>query len=174
MPTTPETLATAGFVIGLVAHDYDTAMNAIDRALLINGTSVYALGWGAVILGHAGQAEQGVEYGERALRLSPLDPGIGHRIHRARHRALHCRNWEGVLAACGKAIQAMPRFRPPLPPGGSPVRARPRRGGHERRPAWARTGARLHGLRLGSGRPAGQAMPKFGFGDTLRQLGLPE
>src|ERR1700738_1892831 len=38
-----------------------------------------------------------------------------------------------------------------FPAGGSPVRARPRRGGHERRPARARTGARLHGLRLRSG-----------------------
>ena len=105
-----ETLATAGFVIGLVAHDYDTAMNAIDRALLINGTSVYALGWGAVILGHAGRAEQGVEYGERALRLSPLDPGIGHQYTGLGIAHCAARNWEGVLAACGKAIQAMPRF----------------------------------------------------------------
>ena len=105
-----ETLATAGFVIGLVAHDYDTAMNAIDRALLINATSAYALGWGAVILGHAGRAEQGVEYAERALRLSPLDPGIGHHYIGLGIAYCAARNWEGVVAACGRAIQAMPRF----------------------------------------------------------------
>jgi adenylate cyclase len=105
-----ETLATAGFVIGLVAHDYDTAMNAIDRALLINSTSAYALGWGANILGHAGRAEQGVEYAERALRLSPLDPGIGHQYGGLGIAYCAARNWQGVVAACGKAIQAMPRF----------------------------------------------------------------
>jgi adenylate cyclase len=44
-----ETLAVAGFAIGLVAHDYETAMNAIERALQINGTSVEALRLGAVI-----------------------------------------------------------------------------------------------------------------------------
>ena len=38
------TLATAGFVIGLVEHDYEAAMNAIDRALVLNGSSALALG----------------------------------------------------------------------------------------------------------------------------------
>jgi adenylate cyclase len=37
------TLATAGFVIGLVDHDYDTAMNAIDRGLAITPSSALAL-----------------------------------------------------------------------------------------------------------------------------------
>jgi adenylate cyclase len=105
-----ETLVNAGFAIGLVAHDYDTAMNAINRALLINGTSAYALGMGATILGHAGHAERAVEYAERALRFSPLDPWIA-----TAYIALgiaHCAagNWEGVVSACGKAIEANPRF----------------------------------------------------------------
>jgi TolB-like protein/class 3 adenylate cyclase len=105
-----ETLANAGFAIGLVAHDYDTAMNAIDRALQINATSAYALNLGATILGHAGRAERAVEYAERALRFSPLDPWIAHS-----YTALgiaHCPagNWEAVASACGKAIQANPRF----------------------------------------------------------------
>jgi adenylate cyclase len=105
-----ETLATAGFAIGLVAHDYETAMNAIDRGLQINGTSAYALGLGATILGHAGRVEEAVEYAERALRFSPLDPwiatpyvGLG---------IAHCAagNWEAAASACGKAIEANPRF----------------------------------------------------------------
>jgi adenylate cyclase len=109
-----ETLANAGFAIGLVAHDYDTAMNAIDRALQINGTSAYALNLGATILGHAGRAERAVEYAERALRFSPLDPWIAHSY--AALGIAHCpaSNWEGVAAACGKAIQANPRFSLPL------------------------------------------------------------
>jgi adenylate cyclase len=105
-----QTLATAGFAIGLVAHDYDTAMNAIDRALQINATSAQALLLGATILGHAGRAEQAIEYAERALRFSPLDPWIAHA-----YTALgiaHCSagNWEAVVSACGKAIEANPRF----------------------------------------------------------------
>jgi adenylate cyclase len=105
-----ETLSTAGFAIGLVAHDYDTAMNAINRALQINGTSAYVLAQGATILGHAGNAERAVEYAERALRFSPLHPWIGHSY--AALGIAHCPagNWEGVASACGKAIEANPRF----------------------------------------------------------------
>ena len=43
------TLATAGFCIGLIAHDYETAMNAIDNALALTGASGLALSLGAVI-----------------------------------------------------------------------------------------------------------------------------
>ena len=51
-------------------------MNAIDRALQMNATSAEVLRLGANILGHAGHAERAVEYAERALRFSPLDPWI--------------------------------------------------------------------------------------------------
>jgi adenylate cyclase len=105
-----ETLATAGFAIGLVTHDYETAMNAIERALKINATSVLALVFGAVILGHAGHAERAVEYAERALRFSPLDPWIANSY--VALGIAHCAasNWEAAASACGKAIEANPRF----------------------------------------------------------------
>jgi len=67
------TLATAGFVIGLVDHDYDTAMNAIDRGLAITPSSALALSLGSVILGHAGRTAEAIDYAERALRWCPLD-----------------------------------------------------------------------------------------------------
>ena len=51
----PTTLATAGFVIGLVEYGYQIAMNAIDDALALNGSSTLALGLGATILAHDGQ-----------------------------------------------------------------------------------------------------------------------
>ena len=169
-----ETLATAGFVIGLVAHDYDTAMNAIDRALLINATSAYALGWGAVILGHAGRAEQGVEYAERALRLSPLDPGIGHHYIGLGIAYCAARNWEGVVAACGRAIQAMPRFSlsyflqaAALSELGRVAEAKSvARRGLELEPGFTVSGF----VRAHTGRPEIWEP----IGDELRRLGLPE
>jgi TolB-like protein/class 3 adenylate cyclase/Flp pilus assembly protein TadD len=109
-----ETLTAAGFAIGLVAHDYDTAMNAIDRALLINSTSAEALRLGAVILGHAGNSERAVEYAEQALRFSPLDPWISHSYNALGIAHCSAGNWEAVASACGKAIQANPRFSLPL------------------------------------------------------------
>ena len=104
------TLATAGFVIGLVDHDYETAMNAIDRGLALTPSSALALSLGSVILGHAGRTAEAIDYAERALRWCPLDrtvhlPYVGLGI-------AYCaaRDWEAAIPACGKAEQANPRF----------------------------------------------------------------
>ena len=109
-PDDSRTLATAGFAIGLVAHDYETAMNAIDRALELTSASAWAFGLGAVILGHAGQTARAIEYAERAIRFSPLDREIGHAYIGL--AIAHCAagNWEEAIAACGKTAQASPRF----------------------------------------------------------------
>ena len=110
----PTTLATAGFVIGLVEHDYQTAMNAIDHALALNGSSTLALGLGATILAHDGQITRAIEFGERALRLSPHDLlaylpltalGIAH---------LAAGRFEEAAAACNKACQSNPHFSFPV------------------------------------------------------------
>jgi TolB-like protein/class 3 adenylate cyclase len=66
-------LATAGFCIGLIAHDYRTAMEVIDRALTLTAASALGLSFGSIILGHAGDAARAIDYGERALRISPPD-----------------------------------------------------------------------------------------------------
>ena len=110
----PTTLATAGFVIGLVEHDYQTAMNAIDHALALNGSSTLALGLGATILAHDGQTARAIEFGERALRLSAHDLmaylpltalGIAH---------LAAGRFEEAAAACNKACQSNPHFSFPV------------------------------------------------------------
>jgi adenylate cyclase len=108
----PTTLATAGFVIGLIEHDYETAMNAIEHALALNGSSALALGLGATILAHAGKTAEAIAYGERALRLSPHDPTIY--LPLTALGIAHCAagNFEEAAAACNKAAQANPRFSP--------------------------------------------------------------
>ena len=67
------TLATAGFCIGLIAHDYTTAMEVIDRGLTLAASSALGLSFGSVILGHAGEADCAIDYAERALHSGPLD-----------------------------------------------------------------------------------------------------
>ena len=57
-------------------HSPKTAMNAIDRALALNGSSALALALGSTILAHAGRTSQAIAYAERALRLSLHDPTI--------------------------------------------------------------------------------------------------
>jgi adenylate cyclase len=67
------TLATAGFCIGLIAHDYTTAIEVIDRGLTLAASSALGLSFGSVILGHAGEADRAIAYAERALRSGPRD-----------------------------------------------------------------------------------------------------
>jgi adenylate cyclase len=108
------TLATAGFVIGLVEHDYETAMNAIDHALALNGSSALALGLGSTILAHDGRVEQAIEYGERALRLSPHDPTAYVQFTALAIAHLAAGRFEQAAAACNKASQSNPRFSFPV------------------------------------------------------------
>ena len=108
------TLATAGFVIGLVEHDYETAMNAIDHALTLNGSSALALALGSTILAHDGRITQAIEYGERALRLSPHDPTVYLQLTALGIAQLAAGRFEEAAAVCNKACQSNPRFSFPV------------------------------------------------------------
>jgi len=168
------TLATAGFVIGLVDHDYETAMNAIDRGLALTPSSALALSLGSVILGHAGRTGEAVDYAERALRWCPLDrtvylPYVGLGI-------AHCAaaNWEAAISTCGKAEQANPRFSLPyflraaaLSRLGRIEEAKvPAQRGLELEPGFTVSGfVRAHTGRADIWEP---------IGDALRRLDLPE
>ena len=103
-------LALAGFVIGLLEHDHATASDAFEAALSLSPSSAFSYHLGSVIAGWAGNAERAIEWGERALRLSPFDPlsylaydsiAIGH-FQRGRY--------VDAVNAARKAIQFNPGF----------------------------------------------------------------
>ena len=68
-------MAAAGFVLLMVGRDYDAGLSTIDRALSINPNtapiSMFA-GWAN---NFAGKSDVALSCFERALRLSPTDPG---------------------------------------------------------------------------------------------------
>jgi adenylate cyclase len=168
------TLATAGFVIGLVDHDYDTAMNAIDRGLAMTPSSALALSLGSVILGHAGRTAEAINYAERALRWCPLDrtvslPYVGLGI-----AYIAAADWEAAIPACGKCEQANPRFSLPYflraaalsQLGRIEEAIVPAQRGLELEPGFTVAGfVRAH---------TGRAEIWEPIGDALRRLGLPE
>jgi len=103
-------LATAGFCIGLIAHDYRTAMEVIDRALTLTAASALGLSFGSIILGHAGDAARAIEYGERALRVSPPD-FMTYLCYAGLVLAHYVAGDDDASAAAGsRAAQANPRF----------------------------------------------------------------
>lgn len=67
-------LATGGFVLGMVAHDRAAARQALEAALVISPSCSIAYNFGSVVLTFDGDTERSVEWGERAVRLSPFDP----------------------------------------------------------------------------------------------------
>ncbi len=67
-------LALGGFAIGLVAHDREAARRAFEAALALSPSCSLAYGFGSVVMATGGDADRGIEWGERALRLSPFDP----------------------------------------------------------------------------------------------------
>jgi adenylate cyclase len=104
------TLVTAGFCIGLIAHDYTTAMDVIDRGLTLAASSALGLSFGSVILGHAGEADRAIDYAERALRASPPD-FMTYLSYAGLALAQYVAgNFTESAAAGSRAAQANPRF----------------------------------------------------------------
>jgi adenylate cyclase len=66
-------LALAAFTIAMVEHDRVTAFETFERALSLSPSSAVSLFLGCIALAYAGEAERAIDWGERALRLSPID-----------------------------------------------------------------------------------------------------
>ncbi|HEX6121079.1 MAG TPA: adenylate/guanylate cyclase domain-containing protein [Dongiaceae bacterium] len=67
-------LSLGGFGMGMVAHDREAARQAFEAALALSPSCALAYIFGSVVSALAGDADRGIEWGERALRLSPFDP----------------------------------------------------------------------------------------------------
>jgi tetratricopeptide (TPR) repeat protein len=67
-------LTFAGFSIGMDGHDRAAAFTALEAALAISPSSALTYILGSVMLAWGGEAERAIEWSERGVRLSPLDP----------------------------------------------------------------------------------------------------
>ncbi len=66
-------LTFAGFSLGMDAHDRSAAFAAFNAALALSPSTALAFILGSVVHSWAADAERAIEWGERALRLSPFD-----------------------------------------------------------------------------------------------------
>jgi adenylate cyclase len=67
-------LAVAGFCVGLIEHDRETAFKAFDVALALSPSSAFTYMFGSTLFGWAGDADRAISWGDRGVRLSPFDP----------------------------------------------------------------------------------------------------
>jgi adenylate cyclase len=106
-------LATAGFVIAVCGHDYETALTAFDRSFALSSSLALALGFSSVVRAWKGDDAIAVEQANRALRLSPFDhllylPYVG-----LAYAHFAAGRFEETAAAASLATQSNPRFSVP-------------------------------------------------------------
>jgi TolB-like protein len=66
-------LALAGFTIGMVEHDRKLADESFERALALSASCAFVYSFGCVPVAYGGDAARAIDWGVRAIRLSPLD-----------------------------------------------------------------------------------------------------
>src|SRR5437667_1696750 len=106
-------LATAGFVIAVAGHDYETALTAFDRSFALSSSSALALGYSSIVRAWKGDDAIAVEQANRALRLSPFDPSIQLPYVGLAYAHFAAGRFEETVAAASLATQSTPRFTVP-------------------------------------------------------------
>ena len=101
-------LTFAGFSIGMDGHDHAAAFTALEAALAVSPSSALTYNVGGVMFGWAGEAERAIEWGERAMRLSPLDPWVWSAFHALTLGHFHRGRYEEAAKAARKAVQFNP------------------------------------------------------------------
>ncbi len=66
-------LALGAFATGMVEHNRATAIEAFERALALSPSSAFTLFLGCIVMAYGGEAERAIDWGTRALRVSPID-----------------------------------------------------------------------------------------------------
>jgi TolB-like protein/Tfp pilus assembly protein PilF len=101
-------LTFAAFSIGMDGHDRAAAFAAFEAALAVSPSTALAYILGSVILGWTGEAERAIEWGERAMRLSPFDPWAFAAFHSFILGHFLSGRYEEAAAAAYKAVQLNP------------------------------------------------------------------
>ena len=110
----PVTLRCVAHALSYLAHETDTALPLLDRALELHPSSAevhHSAGWVRCFVGDGAQAEQ---HFHRAIRLSPLDPEMGHTLMGLSFAQLQVGHPEAALVTCRRAMAAMPLSISPL------------------------------------------------------------
>jgi hypothetical protein len=66
-------LALAGLTIGMVEQYRKLADEAFERVLALSASCAFVYSFGCVPVAYGGDAARAIDWGERAIRLSPLD-----------------------------------------------------------------------------------------------------
>jgi len=103
-------LAEAGFVIAMVEHDRAAAREAFEAAIELSPSSAFTYIMGCVVLGWAGEGDRAIEWAEKGLRLSPLDPWNFNAWFGVFAGNFQQARYEDAANAARKSVQSNPGF----------------------------------------------------------------
>jgi serine/threonine protein kinase len=106
-------LAMGGFVVGILARDYDRALHAIDRALALSPSSAIAFGFSSIIRVLKGEDHAAIEHARMGLRLGPYDPLIDLPYIGLAYAHFFMGNFVEAASAASRASAVNPRFSVP-------------------------------------------------------------
>ncbi len=101
-------LTLAGFSIGMDGHDRAAAFVALEAALAISPSSALTYILGSVILAWGGDSEHAIEWSERGMRLSPLDPWAFAAFDAQALSHFHLGRYDKAAHAAYKSVHANP------------------------------------------------------------------
>ena len=104
----PHALTLAGFSIGMDGHDRAAAFTALEAALAISPSSALTYILGSVIRAWGGEAERAIEWSERGMRLSPLDPWAFAAFDAQAMGHFHVGRYDKAAQAAYKSVHANP------------------------------------------------------------------
>jgi adenylate cyclase len=106
----PVTIALAGHSLAYLNHEFDLALAAIERALLLNPHSAHVLARSAWVRTWVGDTAHAIDHFGRAVRLSPLDREVGYHLTGLAFAHLLAGNFEEALQNARRSVSEMPRW----------------------------------------------------------------
>lgn len=106
----PTSLRFAAQVIAYSAKDYETALDTIERSLLLNPNSAQGYTGSGWVNAHSGRPLVAIEHFHRAMRLSPVDPEKGIALSGIGMSYLMLERYEEALTWGERALREMPNY----------------------------------------------------------------
>jgi serine/threonine protein kinase len=106
-------LAMGGFVVGILERDYETAIEAIDRSLVLSPSSALAFGFSSIIRAYWSDVSVAIEHARTGIRLGPHDPLIYLPYVGLALARFFAGDFAEAASAASRAAAANPRFSVP-------------------------------------------------------------
>jgi adenylate cyclase len=106
----PKTITFAALCLAWLAHDYDIAVAAVDRAVHLNPNSFDVLMRSGAVRNLAGDFDRAIDHFLRSIRSSPLDPQLGWAHGGLAYAYIAKGDYEKAVAYARRGAHEMPQW----------------------------------------------------------------